>query len=296
MTLRASLAVRVLLHATVAAGAFRGPATAAAQGAADSVRADERWSSCLPLLKEVATKRGIELPLPFGAGFVLYHLDRAIEVTDIRLSRGGPPASVSRFAQLGSSSNVENLNVKLDAWILPFLNVYWIGGYIWNQSETTVSVSLPPLLPGGSERQRRVTIPTEIEGSVAGLGLTLAGGYGSYFMIYDASFAQADLGFDDRFKAGVSSVRGGWNGRAGTKPLRAWASVTDWNTFATAKGSVPDPDGGELSFEVDQGPAYRYTYGLGMHYGFERWLELAADGGIDGHGGWYLAVIPVFRF
>jgi hypothetical protein len=234
--------------------------------------------------------------LPFGAGFVFYHLDRDIVVTDLRLSRGGPPVSVSRFAQLGSNSRVNNLNAKLDAWILPFFNVYAIAGYIWNNSETTVDVSLPPLLPGGAERQHRVTIPTYIEGSVAGLGLTLAGGYGPYFMIYDASFAQADLGFDDRFKAVVTSVRGGWNGKAGTKPLRAWASVTDWNTFATAKGSVADPDGGTLSFEVDQGPAYRYTYGLGMHYGYTPWLELAADGGIDGHGGWYLAVIPVFRF
>jgi hypothetical protein len=27
-----------------------------------------------------------------------------------------------------------------------------------------------------------------------------------------------------------------------------------------------------------------------------RWFEVAADGGIDGHGGWYLALIPVFRF
>lgn len=296
MTRRASLVARRSLLAGLVACALCAPGRTFAQGA-DSVRAQERWSDFLPFLKEEATKRGIELPLPFGAGFVLYHLDRDIAVTDIRLARdGGTPTSVSRFAQLGSNSRVDNLNVKLDGWILPFLNVYAIAGYIWNTSETTVDVSLPPLLAGGSERAHRVTIPTEIEGSVAGLGLTLAGGYGPYFMIYDASFAQADLGFDDRFKAVVSSVRGGWNGHAGSKPFRAWASVTDWNTFATARGSIADPDGGTLSFEVDQGPAYRYTYGVGVHYGLERWLELAADGGIDGHGGWYLAVIPVFRF
>jgi hypothetical protein len=59
---------------------------------------------------------------------------------------------------------------------------------------------------------------------------------------------------------------------------------------------VADPDGGSLAFQVDQGPAYRYTYGLGAHYGAKRWLELAADGGVDFHGGWYLALIPVFRF
>jgi hypothetical protein len=33
-----------------------------------------------------------------------------------------------------------------------------------------------------------------------------------------------------------------------------------------------------------------------MHYTVRKWLELAADSGTDGHGGWYLALIPVFRF
>ena len=129
-----------------------------------------------------------------------------------------------------------------------------------------------------------------------GLGMTLAGGYGPWFMTYDVNADQADLGFDDKFKAVVTSIRGGWNGKAGARPLRTWLSVTDWNTFATATGTVPDPDGGTLSFEVDQGPAYRYTYGVGGQYAASQWLEFAADGGTDWHGGWYLALVPVFRF
>jgi hypothetical protein len=253
--------------------------------------------SFLPLLGEEATKRGIELPLPFGAGLVYYHLDRDIRITDVRIgANGAPPTSVSQFADLSSTSNVENANVKLDAWILPFVNVYAIAGYVWNESDTHVDVELPPLLPGGPTRRREMTIPTTIEGSVGGVGITLAGGYGPFFMTYDANLAQADLGFDNRFKAVITSIRGGWNGKAGTRPLRLWASVTDWNTFATATGTVGDPDGGTLSFEVDQGPAYRTTYGVGGQYSWRPWLELAVDAGTDAHGGWYLAIVPVFRF
>jgi hypothetical protein len=289
----------LVLGATVS-----GAGLAAAQGGAangsDSLSATpepRRWSSFLPLMGEEATKRGIELPLPFGAGVVFYHLDRAIQITDVRVGRNGaPPASVSDFAQLSSSSRVDNLNLKLDAWILPFVNVYAIAGYVWNESDTKIRVTLPPVLPNGSPREQEVTVPTSIEGSVGGLGITLAGGYGPYFMTYDANFAEADLGFDNRFKAVVSSIRGGWNGKAGSRPLRAWASVTDWNTFATATGTIADPDGGTLSFEVDQGPAYRYTYGVGSQYAAARWFELAADMGVDGHGGWYLALVPVLRF
>lgn len=232
-----------------------------------------------------------------GAGFVYYHLSRDIEITDVRVGRNGaPPASVSDFAQLSANSKVDNINVKVDAWILPFVNVYAIVGYLWNESDTRIDVTLPPLLPGGTPRRKTLDVPTAIEGSVGGVGITLAGGYGPFFMTYDANFAEADLGFDDRFKAVVTSLRGGWNGQVCKRPLRTWLSVTDWNTFAQAKGTVDDPDGGTLQFEVDQGPAYRYTYGLGSQYVMRPWLELAVDAGSDFHGGWYLALIPVFRY
>jgi hypothetical protein len=280
------------------------PAASAAP-AADSTSATSaapapapvKKKSFLPFLAEEATKRGIELPLPYGAGLVYYHLDRAIHISDVRVGRNGaPPTSVSQFAQLSSTSTVDNENLKLDLWLLPFVNLYAVVGYVKNHSDTRIDVTLPPLLPGGPTRRHTLTVPTELEGSVGGLGMTLAGGYGPYFMTYDVNFDQADLGFDNRFKAVITSIRGGWNGTAGARPLRLWASVTDWNTFATATGTIDDPDGGTLAFEVDQGPAYRTTYGVGGQYSWRPWLELAVDGGTDGHGGWYVAIVPVFRF
>jgi hypothetical protein len=45
---------------------------------------------------------------------------------------GAPVYSVSQFAQFASSSNVNNLNLKLDVWLLPFLNLYAIVGGVWN--------------------------------------------------------------------------------------------------------------------------------------------------------------------
>ena len=48
-----------------------------------------------------AEERGIELPLPF-----------------------------SQFVSFGSTSSVVNLNLKFDAWVLPFLNVYLLAAYV----------------------------------------------------------------------------------------------------------------------------------------------------------------------
>lgn len=252
----------------------------------------------LPFLADEARKRGIELPLPFGFGLVYYHLVRDIRVTDVRVgSNGAPPTSVSRFANLGSTATTDNVNLKFDVWLLPFLNVYAIAGYVWNSSDTRIDVTLPPLIPGGLPRQRQMTVPTKMTGTVAGLGLTLAGGYGPFFMAFDVNAVKADLGFDDRFHGVISSVRAGWNGEAGSRPLRTWVNVTRWDTYDTAKGTITDPDGGgTLTFEVDQGPARPYTYGVGMSYSPRKWFDVAVDTGTDFHGGWYAAFVPVVRF
>jgi hypothetical protein len=131
---------------------------------------------------------------------------------------------------------------------------------------------------------------------VKGFGVTLAGGYESYFGALDANFAKADLGFDERFKATIVSARAGWSGSLDSRPLRVWANVTYWDTFAVAKATVPNPDGGTLSFEVEQGPRHPYTYGVGFSYSPKKWFDIALDLGADGHGGWYVALVPVIRF
>jgi len=251
----------------------------------------------LPFLADEARKRGIELPRTYGVGLVYYHLARAIEVTDVRVGRNGAdPQSVSQFADLGSDSRVDNVNVKADFWILPFLNLYAIVGHIWNKSDTHLDVTLPALLPGGAPREFSLTVPTTLEGNVGGLGMTLAGGYGPFFFAYDINVARVGLGFDDRLKATVSSIRAGWNGTAGGRPIRFWINGTRWDTFAEVTGTVDDPDGGRLDFEVDQGPAYPWTYGAGVSWSPERWLDLSLDTGFDLHGGWYTAIVPVIRF
>jgi len=251
----------------------------------------------LPFLGEEARKLGHELPEPFGVGLVYYKLVRDIKVTDLRLANdGGPPTSVSQFVDLGSGTDVKNINVKLDAWLLPFLNVYGIVGKVWNESDTTIDVTLPPLVSGAPGRRFTTTVPTKLEGTVKGLGVTLAGGYKDFFGALDVNYAKADLGFDERFKATITSARAGWNGTANSRPLRVWANLTYWDTFAVARSTVPNPDGGTLTFEVEQGPKHPWTYGAGFSYSPKKWFDFNLDLGVDGHRGWYVAIVPVIRF
>ena len=251
------------------------------------------WYARLPLLADEARRRGHELPLPFGGALILTVLDdRAIEVTDVRIGVGNDPAqSVSEFVDLGSSSEVFNANLKFDAWLLPFLNVYAMAGYVHNDSTTQARVTL---LPGLIESQTQ--IETSLDGLVGGLGLTVAGGYGQFYLVADCNYNKADLGFDDDFTALIASVRAGWNGRMGDLPLQIWVGVGNWDTAATAKGHGELPDGSRLVFEADQKPRTNWMYDVGVNLEINKRFQFVADFGADFEGGLYAVLGPTWRF
>jgi len=264
--------------------------------AAGQTTATRHWSG-LPLLADEALSRGHELPLPFGAGLILTGLgNRHIDVSDVRIGIEGSAQSVSEFATLGSSSDVFNSNFRFDTWLLPFLNVYALVGYVHNESATTLHVTLPGPgpLPGNIERE--ATIDTSLDGYVGGLGMTLAAGYKSFFMVADYNYNRADLGFDDAFTAKIGSIRAGWQGKVGGRALQTWLGAGNWDTAATAKGHADLEDGRRLVFEADQHPHTKWMYEVGVNFFPTKSWQVFADFAADFNGGYAVILGPTFRF
>lgn len=259
---------------------------------------DARWSSFLPLMADEARKRGIELPLPFGVSTVFTGLlDRKIDVTDVRTGvNGAPPQSVSRFVNLGSTSTVVNVNLKFDAWVLPFLNVYVLAGYVYNESTTraTITIPRPGPLPGNVVSETNIT--TSLDGFVGGGGMTLAGGYENFFLVGDVNYSQTDIGFSDRFKAIIATFRAGYRTSVAEHPVQFWVGQGYWNTRNTAKGQTHVPGLGHVEFEADQGPTFPWMTDFGANIGFAKWFETVIDFGTDWHGGYLVVVAPTYRF
>ena len=253
-TMSLRLGIIITAFFSVAAHAFDIPPTGGEMLASTNQGPEKRWSSFLPMMKEEALARGYELPLPFGVSVVYNYLARDVKVSDVRIGVDGePPQSVSRFLDLGSTSDVNAGLLKADAWLLPFLNLYVLGGYIHNESISKGHVTEPrpgPLPP----REFDFTVPTKLDGFVGGGGLTLAAGYQDFFLMLDANYTQTDMGFDDRFRAFVGSARTGWNGKLGSVPTRLWVGGAYWDTANTARSTVDVPAVGRVSFEADQGP------------------------------------------
>ena len=280
--------------AMLSTGAF----AVAQQSAPDPAQATTpRPKHRLPLMAEEALARGHELPQTFGTGAILTYLDgRKIEVTDVRVGLDGDQDSVSDYATLGSTSTVFNANFRFDTWVLPFLNVYALVGYVHNDSDTTVHVQIPRPgnLPGSLEFDTQVD--TSLDGTVAGLGMTLAAGYKWFFMVADFNYNRADLGFDDEFTAKIGSIRAGWQGKVNGRGLQTWLGAGNWDTAATAKGHVDLDDGRRLTFEADQRPATNCMYEVGVNFMPTPHWQLFADFGADFEGGYFAVLGPTYRF
>ncbi|SYU61492.1 lipoprotein [Klebsiella pneumoniae] len=176
-------------------------------------------SSLLPLLGDEARKRGYVLPLPFGVSINYMDMRQNINVDSINftgLSLDGRnidcgkdpvckhavnnifangPVSLDNAFQIGvghtrESSKTETL--KLDAWLLPFMNVYGLVGHTEGHSISQIAVGLKG--PNGKEvplpGMQDLDFRLDFKGTTYGMGTTLVGGVGNWFTVLDANYTQ----------------------------------------------------------------------------------------------------------
>ncbi|MCF7353516.1 outer membrane beta-barrel protein [Vibrio sp. CK2-1] len=103
---------------------------------------DKVWDRILPIGGQVAIYNGYDLPLPFGISFLYSHIEQDQTISNMKVGYGGP-ANVDidflSFDNFRSKTNTPQL--KLDAWVLPFLNVFATVGKI--KGTIDINMSMP---------------------------------------------------------------------------------------------------------------------------------------------------------
>ena len=130
-----------------------------------------------PILGEKIRKMGFDLPYPNG--FMVNYVFGSQYITIDNLKVGTDPDpdtwtnvdGVARFEHIKPFVNVVNL--RYDVWLLPFLDVYALGGYI--HSTTDVLLALP----------MTADFTSIGKGWMTGWGLVIAGGAGPLFFTAD---------------------------------------------------------------------------------------------------------------
>ena len=224
--------------------------------------------SALPFMKHLAGDT--ELPPPWGIGFDFYTMDQDYRIKTLDFQFPGliiPDTSV-----LAVTNEIQHLDIKADAWLFPFLNVYAILGQV--QSDTVVDLSGVPQaglpIPLGK-------LPVDTDGTVWGVGFTLAVGGERWFSSLSTTWTDTDLGgdFDSSAESLAVQPRFGFIRDAWT----AWVGGMYLDTEETHSGAVVIPGLGAIPFDVVLETSDEWNTTSGVNYAFSRRASISFEYG-----------------
>ena len=150
------------------------------------------WSG-LPLwgAKE-ARDLGFDLPFPLGVSGNVYSAKENFYLPKVGL--GGANGGL---LDLGGLSQITKVKVnetawttRLDSWVLPFLDVYAIGGLVKGEADVEFG---PLMFPVVGQRGPKFDLNLDFEGPTMGLGSTLAAGFKPFKGRPTLLFSMADF-------------------------------------------------------------------------------------------------------
>lgn len=223
--------------------------------------------SRLPFWKD-RVPEGTELPRPWGIGVDFYTMDQEYDIDFLRFDL--PGVSLDDPSLLSVTNEVQHFDVKLDAWVLPFLNVFAVIGHL--ESTTIIDLSQAPVqgLPFPLK-----TLPVDTDGTVVGVGITLAYGGDDWFTSVTATRTETDLSgnFDSNvdsltIQPRIGIVRGPW---------QAWVGGLYLDTEETHSGTAELPVLGPLPFDVVLGGADDWNTTIGVRHVFTEHAALTLE-------------------
>lgn len=165
----------------------------------------------LPLMGDVARANGYDLPEPFGININYMNMRQNIDVDSVRFSGlGWPgytfPADLFNIQASHTRERSITKTVKLDAWLLPFMNVYAVVGKTRGSSHSTVSVDADPAQSlfgpvihamNTSGDLKNLDFNLRFHGSTYGIGTVLAGGYDNWYGLVDFNYTRTNFNILD---------------------------------------------------------------------------------------------------
>jgi len=256
-------------------------------------------SRLLPFGADWAMKKGIDLPAPYGVSTFFTYMGRGIEITDVTVEFGGrEPESLSKYGSFAVKNQTYVSAIKFDAWILPVLNVYVLGGYAYTSGNLNVDISIDRSILPLPPVEMNINTSTIVKGPYTGIGTTLVAGYKSWFVLADANYGLTwpDL-VNNSINFTMLSLRSGLAGSIGeNNPIRAWLGTIYLNSKCTLEIKENSDVLGEVLVRVEQQPVNPFTYQCGFSVGAGKNFEFMTELGSNFDDASILVLNMAYRF
>ncbi|MDC1106407.1 hypothetical protein OAT16_06845 [Prolixibacteraceae bacterium] len=144
---------------------------------------EKKYPYILPIWADKAYKKNSDLPLPIGVGINYVYNQMYLGITDFSMAINGhdlsPWLNMDTFGFQKTIATSSGVNLRIDSWILPFLNIYGL----YSEVSGSTDVSLAPYLAG--QQFPVFSSKVNFDASAYGLGTTIVYGYHHYFVSAD---------------------------------------------------------------------------------------------------------------
>lgn len=255
-------------------------------------------SRTLPFAKTWFEEQGISLPLPFGVAAFSTYMARGVDITNVEVAfLDQPKQSVNDFASFDlNNKNIVNA-VKLDAWLLPFVNVYGLAGYVSTNASMEATITIDSSILPGPPIIIPVNNQSKMDGSYFGLGTTVVAGHGAWFVLGDVNYAYSKLDeFDSEIDFWMFSGRSGFQASFGKNTMRTWGGCMYLSSHRTLHLKVQDETLGEVEVDVYQQTHNPWTLQLGASIGIGKHFEIMSELGANFDDASMIVLTGTYRF
>ncbi|MDE1477870.1 hypothetical protein [Xenorhabdus bovienii] len=275
-------------------------------------------SRILPIWGNEARAKGYDLPEPFGASYGYMNLRQDIIIDSIKFQFTNPLIEERWKDQIivnagDTRERNETHMLKLDTWVLPFLNVYGVYGTTKGKSKTNLDNIVAF---GDDETYRNIPFELSFKGKTYGGGATFAGGYNQFFATLDANYTRTNLDIlDGDISAFVVTPRVGYEfvfeplftGQGNAK-VQVWVGAMYQDITQRFKGDVSKlnlpseiselfgmvQSQTDIKFDVEQHLAHKWNNTVGARFEITRNFNILSEVGFGNRNS--LFVSGEFRF
>ncbi|PHM36724.1 hypothetical protein [Xenorhabdus innexi] len=275
-------------------------------------------SRILPIWGDEARARGYDLPEPFGVSYGYMNLRQNVIVDSIKFGFTNPEYKPLEEKIIVNAGNTRSKNethlLKLDTWLLPFLNLYGVYGKTKGVSKTNID----SIYVFNLEEPYGVNIPFALnfKGKSYGGGATLAGGYNQFFATLDTNYTRTKLDIlDGDISAFVVTPRVGYEfvfspliSKQGNSKVQVWFGAMYQDITQRFKGDVSKLDlppelseafhwisgTTDINFDVKQHLAHKWNNTVGARFEVTRNFNLLSEVGFGNRNSFYIS--GEFRF
>ncbi|WP_413557789.1 hypothetical protein [Bdellovibrio sp. HCB209] len=172
-----------------------------------------QWEWSLPVFAQRVIDKGFNLPRPYGVSLIYGQLTQGFNIDHLKVafSENADLHSIDFINFQNTSVSNNTWQVKLDAWLFPFLNIFGIIGSVKGTGTVPLTMAYKDiynfLLPGNPcsvasppsycEGYINANAPIDYHGYSVGIGMILAGGYQNIFFAMPVTYVESDVNVSD---------------------------------------------------------------------------------------------------